>query len=200
MVTIRQFQHINRIKSCNHTKLKEEMLIIAALNDMSEQEVSDLTIPEYNDLKKTLSYLDFNPPEKLIPTFEYKGTTYNVDTIFKVAGQFMDFSELSKDPVNNLHYILALFAYEGENYTHKVKERGDLFLDVDYRIAYSVSFFFSRFFRESLESIVTYSQVNQEGGMKRNGDGRPRWIQSAEATALNGNTISKWIAQHFLGT
>lgn len=200
IISISQFQQIHRIKQNNYPSLKEELLIVGVLHNMNYDEVMTTEIDRLNELKKSLSYLDFEPPKSLIPEFLHNGVNYKVDTIFKLAGQFMDFSELHKDVVNNLHLILALFAYNGENYTHSVSERGEQFKETDYRIAYSVAFFFSRFSKELQKSTEIYLTGQGVDGMKKNGDGKPRSTDSQMETVLSGTFLSRWAARNFLGT
>lgn len=199
MITVRQFQQINLIKKFNYPQMKEEMLMVGVLNNMTEDEVINTPLDTLAELKKQVSYIDFEAPKTLIPEFEHEGVKYKVDTIFKIAGQFMDYSELQKNTIDNLHLILALFAYEGENYTHDVIKRGNKFLEVDYRIAYSVAFFFSRLMKELPKSIEIYS-TDMGIGTQKNGAGQRSWMGSAVATALNGTFLSKWAARNFLNT
>jgi hypothetical protein len=111
------------------------------------------------------------------------------------TSQFIDFSELKNDVINNLHLILALFV-EGEN---KI-EMAEKFKQVDYKIAYSVAFFFSRLLKESIESIKIYSKEMEGDGMKRNGDGRQRSMDWRMEIEQNGTSFSKWALRSFLGT
>lgn len=195
MITIEQFQEVMRIKGENWTPLKEEILIIGVINNMSEDEVGKLPIDNYKELKKSVSYIDFDPPETLIPEFKFDGVEYKVDTMFKYASQFMDFSELKNDVVKNLHLILALFV-DGDN---KI-EMAEKFKKVDYKIAYSVAFFFSRLLKESIKSIEIYSKEKGVDGMKRSGDGRQRSTAWRMETVLNGSSFSKWVSRNFLDT
>lgn len=195
MITIEQFQEVMRIKGENWTRLKEEMLIVGVINNMSEDEVRQLPIDNYRELKKSISYIDFEPPETVITEFKCDGVTYKVDTIFKTASQFIDFSELKNDVINNLHLILALFV-ESDN---KI-ELAEKLKKVDYKIAYSVAFFFSRLLKESIKSIGTYSKEMEGDGMKRNGDGRQRSMGWRMETVLNGTSFSKWASRSFLDT
>lgn len=195
MITIEQFQEVMRIKGENWTPLKEEILIVGVINNMSEDEVRKLPIDSYKELKKSITYMDFDPPETLIPEFKCEGVDYKVDTMFKTASQFIDFSELKNDVINNLHLILALFV-DGEN---KI-EMADKFKKVDYKIAYSVAFFFSRLLKESIESIKTYSRETEVDGMKKNGDGRRPLTDLLMAIEQNGTSFSKWALRNFLDT
>lgn len=199
MITIAQFQEIMKIKGEGYSPLKEEILIVGIINNMSETDVRKLPIDNYRELKKSLSYIDFEPPKELIGEFECEGVKYKVDTMFKTASQFIDFSELKDDVINNLHLILALFAYEGE-YAKNAIERAEKFKSIDYRIAYSVAFFFSRLLQTSLKSIETYSTELEGDGMKRNGNGRRHLTAWRMETALNGTSFSKWVARNFLDT
>jgi hypothetical protein len=199
MITIRQFQRIDAIKKQNYGKLKEEMLIVGVLNNMTERQIHDTKIEAYRELTKLINLVDFKPPQTLIPEFTHEGVKYKVDTIFKVSGQFIDFDNLRKDPIANLHLILSLFAYEGDNYTHNVSERAEKFLDVDYRIAYSVAFFFSRFMKELSKSIRISLQGQEADGMKRNGVGKQRSTVSATGTEQSGSFLHKWTPRRFLG-
>lgn len=189
MVTIRQFQSINRIKSQGHPPLTEEMFIVGILNGLTEEQVRELSIDNYRELSKKLSYIDLSAPDLLIPEFTHEGIKYKVDTMFKLSSQFIDFDSLRSDVINNLHLILALFAYEGNIYTEDAKERAEKFLDSDFKIAYSVAFFFSRLMMESLRSIEIYSKGKAGDGMKRNGVGKLHWTELLMETAQNGTSI-----------
>jgi hypothetical protein len=195
MITIEQFQEVMRIKGENWTPLKEEILIVGVINNMSEEQVRNLPIDNYKELKKSITYMDFDPPETLIPEFKCDGLEYKVDTMFRTASQFIDFSELKNDVINNLHLILALFV-EGDN---KI-EMAEKFKQVDYKIAYSVAFFFSRLLKESIESIKIYSKEMEGDGMRRNGDGRQRLMDFLTEIEQNGTSFSKWALRSFLGT
>lgn len=198
MVTIETFQKIIQIGGEND-ETTADILTIALLSGISEDAIRRMPIDKYRELKSKVD-VDTTPPDTIIEQFEVDGKSYKVDTVFKVAGQFMDFSQLSKDIIPNLHLILAVFAHEG-NYMQGVKERAEVFrTKVDYKIAYSVAFFFSRLMRELSKAGEIYSQAEAQDGMKKSGAGQQRLMGYLVATAANGNIFSKWIARNFLIT
>lgn len=196
MVTIGQFQEIQKINDSN-PPLTAEILIVGLLHGLSDKQVRDMPIDSWRELKKAIPDIKTDLP--LPSDFSIDGTVYKIDTFFKKSGQFIDFSELNKNTIENLHKIMALFAMpEGEKYMTNFKARSELFKEkCPYEIAHSVAFFFSRLIQELSQSVKIYSQDPGADGMKRNGDGRPRSIISPMGTGNNGNIFWKWIARNF---
>lgn len=196
MVTIEQFQKIQHIIA-THDKASAEILSVGILYNMSEDDVRKLPIDKWRKLKGALT-ID-TEPGALPQVFEIGGITYHVDTLFKLAGQFVDFSELQKDTVNNLHLILALFAIpKGEHYMENFTARAEVFrTKADYKIAQAVAFFFSRLIQELSQSAKIYLQDKGADGTKRSGAGKTRSTRFPMGSVISGTTFSKWIARNF---
>lgn len=185
IITIEKFQEISKLEG---NDLATDIMTVAIAHGMSEQDVRQLSIENFTKLRDSLP--DATPPDKLIQEFEIDNVKYKVDTIFKHAGQFMDFSELNKKPIENLHLILAMFAYEGY-YMDGYKERAEIFrTKCDYKVAHSVAFFFSRLMRELSLSAKIYSQEVGRTGTPKNGGGLLRWMGFQKGTVQNGTSIS----------
>jgi hypothetical protein len=147
MVTIEQFQKIQNIIA-THDKHSAEILSVGVLYNLSEDDVRKMPIDKWRRLK---GQIDINTdPVDMPQSFEIGGITYHVDTFFKLSGQFIDFSELQKDSLNNLHLILALFAMpKDEHYMENFKDRAEIFrVKCDYKIAQAVAFFLLRLIKE----------------------------------------------------
>lgn len=192
MVTIGQFQRVQKIIS-EHDDISAEILCVGELHGLSEKQVRDLPIDKWRELKKSLN-VNLEPSKEVPADFAIDGTVYKVALNFEKSGQFMDYSELHKNPIENLHMILALFAKpDGEGYMDNFTKRAEIFKEkCPYEIAQSVAFFFSRFIQELSQSIKIYSQVPGLGGMKRNGAGRLPLKAFLTTTELNGNSSRKW--------
>lgn len=190
VITIEKFQAAVKIVEGTEEPTTS-VLLVAALWGMTEEEARKLTIENFRTLRAQLP--DMTPPEALVPSFEIGGVKYLVDTTFKTSGQMIDFAELHKNDIGNMHKILALFATpDGVEYTKDFEARAEIFrVHAEFRVAQSVAFFFSRLIATISESTKIYSQEKAaQAGTEPSGAGSRLSIIWRGMTGRNGRFTS----------
>ena len=133
-ITINKFNELKEIVNEGGDDLVMQSRLIAAVNDMSEDEVLALPLAKYSELVKTIDFLKEQPDVKphAPKNIVIKGKKYNVITDPRKlsAGQYIDFQNLIQmdDPDKYLPNLIACFVEpEGKNYgEYDVMEVADI--------------------------------------------------------------------------
>lgn len=111
-----------------------------------------------------------NTPDK-IDSFVFEGRTYKVMAPEELlVREFIDFQEMSGEPVKNLPLLLSIIClYEGEDvpedekgYIEYIGIKRDLFMNLDARTAQGCLLFFSNAFITYVHSTVEYLETVPE--------------------------------------
>lgn len=109
-----------------------------------------------------------NTPDK-VDSFVFEGRTYKVMSPEELlVREFIDFQEMSKEPVANLPLLLAIICqYDGEevpddNYIDYIYAKRDKFMNLDSETAQGCLLFFSNAFTTYVISTVEYLETVPE--------------------------------------
>lgn len=164
-ITISKFNELRDIIEEQADDLTLQARLIACLNDMSEEEVLNLPLSDYQEKVKDIAFLtekpDINPrcPKKI--TINGKKFTVITDPRRMTAGQYIDFQTFinMKDPDKYLHNILACFVEpEGKKYgEYDVIEVAELLADnISVEEGLGITNFFLLKSRIFINSILDY--------------------------------------------
>ena len=99
-----------KVTSLEHlSDLEKMMAVLGVLSNLSEDKMRELQIQELSKVftEVTDSLIDVNP--EFYPLFEIEGQLYGYNPITKMTlGEFVDVTNLTKDPIKNLEQIMAL--------------------------------------------------------------------------------------------
>ncbi len=112
---------------------------LGILLDLTYEEVNDLPLSEYNDIKENLDFLNKEPNQSNYKqTFEIDGITFTLKEFNKFKlGEWVDMEYYQKDFINNLHRIINILYTNSEN-----KDMSELlFKKMDIESAMGVFFF-----------------------------------------------------------
>jgi hypothetical protein len=107
-ITIGQYQEIMSIQTENEiTKFVETCAICL---DTDPQELRSLTLSDFRELQKNMSFVSKDPESDIRQIIEIDGIEYGLipDMSVITAGEFIDAEQFKLDAMNNLHNIVAL--------------------------------------------------------------------------------------------
>ena len=165
-INIRKFIELKEIVDRETEELALQTNLIACLNDMTEDEVLNLPLSEYQEKVKDIAFLTEKPEmsPKCPKKININGKKFNVitDPRRMTAGQYIDFQTFinMKDPDKYLHNILACFVEpEGKKYgEYDVLEVADLIADnVNVEEGLGITNFFHLQSRTFIKNILDYS-------------------------------------------
>jgi len=198
--------------------LTQNVQAVSILTGAKEEDIWELTGPQLKNIVKRITFLtDPKWDEKVTNRITIAGKVYVANLLINelTGGQYIDLSTFLKDPVNNLHQIMATLylptkrnwygkrvaiPYDGK--THE--ERAKLFLDhMPVSVAYPCAVFFYTVANNSQRALSDYFQtaaelklkalnrmlLKQQQSSQRTGGGLLRWITSAITRPKSG-TIS----------
>jgi hypothetical protein len=187
-LTIEQFLRIKTISQLEADPLQRNIRMVAELTGKSIDEVESMPIQDLQKLIKKFSEIDaLEPNAKLKMKFKIGGKRYEYiwKTQEMTSYQYIDATHFCKDPINNIHNILAAITVERDVFgrrkkydgtTHK--ERSELFAEkMKIKDAMPVMLFFCKYL-EALSQVTQTcltDQVNQlktmAEGLNKSGDG-----------------------------
>jgi hypothetical protein len=156
-VSMKQFQELESVESIVDK--------IAILSDEDPELIKKMDVASYNKVAEALSWVQNLPEEKEgEETIIIDERKYNAVKLSSLSlGNWVDLEHYLKEPINNLHKIMAiLYLPEGEEtYNSKTAiERSELFLEkMSVNDAYGTLVFFSLIEKRSLEAIRDYFQM-----------------------------------------
>lgn len=134
--------------------------------DKEVEEVEALPLDEVFSLRDDISFLRDAPRGDFEKQFIINNIEYKMIDLTKITlGEFMDLDMYSKEPINNIEYIMAVLyrpitqdKYDGS----LVNERAELFLEkLSYETAAGAALFFSLLQMESTPHMMDSSMLDQ---------------------------------------
>lgn len=173
-VTIGKYQELMAILDGEHIdEYTTNIKLVAALNDMSEDEVGNLNLTEYKKLNEKLVFLTEMPVQKMVAN-RYKIGGYELETMLSIdkmtVSQYLDYQTFVKDSDKYLVELLSVFLIpKGKRYNegydiievHKVIRDNISIVD-----ALSLSAFFLLWY-QSLTKATLSSLIRRLKRMKR---------------------------------
>ena len=162
-ITIEQYQHILAIAKTDLPNFNKEVELVSYLFNISKDDIMYYPIEKFKYLAKQIEFLEDMFEGDMQTLFTIDGIEYKVhwEMEKKTAGQFIDLSEMTKDPelINDkLHQILAVICIpKGEKYDVNFMERSEIFrkkLTMD--VVFPISGFFLTVLKSSLPDIQDY--------------------------------------------
>lgn len=174
-LSIGKFRELQNIDLQGMEDIDIQVSIISILNDMAEDDVINLPLPEYKKLAQATRFLSVPPqPLNTIPKKIVIGNRefYVVDDIRKMtAGQYIDYQNyLSHKSEDYLPHILSCFVIpKGEKYGDSdISEIIDLFnKELSIITALSISSFFLRKWESLTKATLTYLAWKMKRMMKK---------------------------------
>lgn len=174
-VTIGQYQEIMSIQTTN--KISRFIESLSIILDCDPQIIRDLSIKEYKELVADTQFLSEQPQSTIEKIIEIDGKRYGMipDMSLIDAGVFIDAEQFKDEPIDNLHYQVALIyrpiiKEEGDEYEidkHRAEgfeKRANLFKEkVSIEVVMGAVLFFSLVEMRLLEGLlISFNQENQE--------------------------------------
>lgn len=168
-ITLGQFQEIYKINKSDLPTEEKLTELVAAISGKTTNEVEELSIPEFNKLSKQVQEVLSSPlpqskPERTICGY---GITYEPAKLTR--GQYVTVNHfVSKDVVENCHYIMASLTYNtktGKHEADKHSEIAEKLQDAKLVDIYPTCVFFCQLFADSMKSLENYllRQLIQKG-------------------------------------
>lgn len=215
-VTIGTFIKIAKLEASNDPEaiLDRNIKILSLLTGEPEDTFLELTASQLSELVGKIAFLNELPEAKAINQIKINGNLYQANLLINelTAGQYIDLSEFIKNPINNLHKIMATLYLPAkktwygklvvEKYNGRTqKERSDEFYRyMPISVAYPAALFFYQVSKDLTTNIETYF-INkaveemkaaakllrgQSGSSTKGGGGIMRWIASPITALKNG--------------
>jgi hypothetical protein len=166
-LTIKQFLKCKTISELETDPLQRKISMLAELSGKTVDEIESMPISDLQKHLAKFSSIDtLEPNSKVKMRIKVNGKTF--DLIWKsqemTAYQYIDTVNFCKDPVNNIHNILASLACEVTWYGKRLKyngathkERADLFYnEMKIKQAYPIMVFFCKYLKELVDSTQDY--------------------------------------------
>lgn len=167
-ITIRKFIRVNEVIQTEYQEpLDQQIALVSAVTDMPEAEIMRLGRTELLAIVKALSFLYSvdSIGTKWPKWFLIRGRLFKpVQKLDKLtAGQYIDLMNFAKDPMVNLHQVLATLClpckwfmaqkYDGT----KHREISDFFYEyLTMDIAYPIALFFCNLWQAFMPAILTF--------------------------------------------
>ena len=215
-VTIGTFIKIAKLEASNDPEaiLDRNIKILSLLTGEPEDTFLELTASQLSELVGKIAFLNELPEAKAINQIKINGNLYQANLLINelTAGQYIDLSEFIKNPINNLHKIMATLYLPAkktwygklvvEKYNGRTqKERSDEFYRyMPISVAYPAALFFYQVSKDLTTNIETYFINKAVEEMKaaakllreqsvsstKGGAGIMRWIVSPITALKNG--------------
>jgi hypothetical protein len=167
-ISIRKFIRVNEVVHTEYEQpLDQQIALIAAVTDMPEAEILRLERTELQEMVEALSFLNSvdSISTKWPKWFMIRGRLFKpVQKLDKLtAGQYIDLMSFAKEPMENLHKVLATLSlpckwfraqkYDGSRH----KELSDFFYEhLTMDIAYPIALFFCNLWQAFMPTILTF--------------------------------------------
>jgi len=162
-IKLSQYQKIVEIANTDLPNFNKEMELVGYLFGIADADLLNMPLEKFKHYSKKLDFLQDVYEGDMQKEFTINGVEYVVgwELQKKTAGQFIDLSELTKDPdlINdNLHKILAVICLpKGAKYDGNITERANIFREhLTMDIVYPISGFFLTILKSSLPIIQDY--------------------------------------------
>jgi hypothetical protein len=206
-VTIGTFIKIAKLEASEDPEqiLDRNIKILSLLTGEGEDVFLELTASQLAELVGKITFLNELPEPKAINQIKVNGKLYQANLLISelTAGQYIDLSEFIKNPINNLHKIMATLylpahkKWHGklvvEKYNGKTqKERADEFYRyMPVSVAYPAALFFYQVSKDLTTNIETYFINKAVAEMKQ----AAKLLREQSVSSTNvGGGIMRWIA------
>ena len=182
-IKVGQFQRLYDLEAKkwgdDTTELDREIARIAILTDRSEDEVGDMSVDEFADVRREMSSLSEPPPsDRLVGEFRIGRSRFRINTDARTinAGQYNEavhFLRGGEDAITrNLHFIMATLVVEERRRWFRWRrverphaERAEMMKDAPFIVCYHAALFFCRVYEELFGSLRTYflKEMMKEG-------------------------------------
>lgn len=170
-LTVRQYQEIVGIQTSKMDDEDKIIQSICVLTGMTESEVEELTIIEFNKMGRELAQIfsqdipEHKPPRYLRINGKLYGITYNPRNLSYY--QFSDIQAwISNNTIQNMHKVVASLTYpvknyglvkiKGKNQVTKHSELSEGVLDCNYKDVHAICVFFSLLWNNSIKALAGY--------------------------------------------
>ena len=176
---LRAFNEINKLRKKDCDAIDFEIGLIAILCDVSENDILNLPITEYQQLRAKAQFLADYPKDdnaKCPDKININGHKYNViKNINDInTAQYIDYqSYLKMDRDENIQYVLSCFVVpEGKEYMtgYRLNDIMDDILDIDVVTALSICFFFLNLYLTYIGTILHYLELKMKKEMRKTKD------------------------------
>lgn len=215
-VTIGTFIKIAKLEASNDPEaiLDRNIKILSLLTGEPEDTFLELTASQLSELVGKIAFLNELPEAKAINQIKINGNLYQANLLINelTAGQYIDLSEFIKNPINNLHKIMATLYLPAkktwygklvvEKYNGRTqKERSDEFYRyMPISVAYPAALFFlssiERFNNQYRNLLYKQGGGGDESGSKiiagAVGQFNERWGWHNALDSLSNNCPEKW--------
>lgn len=168
-LTVRQYQEIVAIQTSGMEEEDKIIQSMCVLTGISESEVEELTLPEFNKIGRELAFIfskdipEHKPPKYLRIGGKLHGITYNPKRLSYY--QFSDIQAwITQNTIANMHKIVASLTYpvkrygflhvNGKNEVSKHPEISEAVLDCLYKDVHAVCVFFSLLWNNSIKALA----------------------------------------------
>jgi len=164
-LTIEKYQAIITAISMTENEVRQSMNILSIINDKPYEFYRDMKFKDFQKECKQLEWMSDAPlPDQWVKSFKC------CDEVFEIvqhptewtAEQFISMSTLTREPINNLHSIMAVLT-KGSESMNEYNRRSELFkknLTLD--VAYPTAFFFAMFLAKLSQTIPYSLHVNKK--------------------------------------
>lgn len=159
---IYQFQELYSIITDKELDdLGKMIYAMAYMEDKPVAEIEGYSLKQYNELCNKYSWLQqIDLPEQCQRKYVHGGVNYEIVYEFDKlkAGQYIDLNQAAKDPIANMHEIMATLVYDRwENYSTEHKRRAQLFREtMPISFAYPWAVFFCNVLVKSAPFILKH--------------------------------------------
>jgi hypothetical protein len=178
-VTIKVFQALNEIADSPLTEFEKSVEFVKVLTGKSEFEIDKMSVRKFNKIcnfinekmNKWGSQQESGKPKSVIYV---SGKPYKImyDIFTANAGKYVEIMEFSKEPIKNLHKILASMVtplkltwrglkeieYKADDHERISNEM----LNANYDDVYQAFVFFYAVSKKSMENLATYGKTAEE--------------------------------------
>lgn len=177
-ITVRQYQQLYEIHRGKADTLDKTIQSVCVLTGLSERGVEDLSMQEFNKIAAEITVIFSNLPKAEPKSFiriggKRFGIIYKPATLS--AGQYIEIQTwMRSNLIENIHKIMASlvypvkgvwpFWYRGKNNSENHPEISEKILDCNFMTVHSACVFFSKCWRDSINSLVPY--LDRQTGKK----------------------------------
>ncbi len=159
-ITLGQFQEIYKINKSDLPDEEKLTELVSAISGKTANEVDNLTIPEFNTLAKQVTTILSTPLPESKPQRTICGYGITYEPAKLTRGQYITVNHfVSKDTVENAHYILASITYDLKTNKHEAEKHSEIaekLQDAKLAEVLPACVFFCKLFTASMKGLENY--------------------------------------------
>jgi len=153
--------------------------ILSFCLDVSPEEIEQLSYEDYVNYCNKMSFIYSTPSSKIYNSLQVKNYNFYLKTFNDLTlGEYVDLENYVKEPIENLHLILAVMYRQMESggdtlnppqyekYSHYVQHRSSLFKQANINFCYGIIEYFLKFRKEILEKYAGLFEENNNEELK----------------------------------